>query len=151
MKITGDHGNENALESVLNSDDVCLRQILAGLPQSARSLTEQSDAFWKRQQNQISRRIATSIRRPERPTLAWASVLALALLAMLFLNGRPPSPSLTENDSDQELLVAVERAMQTEGPEALSPAALLADEIVGSAQPASKPSNVYKENQNESQ
>lgn len=152
MQIIGDQGNEEFLGPRLDGEQESLRRILAALPESARSVTEHSDAFWKRQQTEIRNRITTSRLQPVRATWAWASVLALALLAVLYPNGRvAPSPSRAENDPDQELFIAVEQAVQGGVPEALSPAALLADEIIGNAQPISTSGPVYKENPNENQ
>ncbi len=152
MQIIGDQCNQDVLGPRQDGEPEHLRRILTALPESVRSVTEHSDAFWKRQQSEICKRIATSRPGLARATWAWASVLALGALMMLYPNGRSaPSPSRAENDSDQELFVAVEQAVQSDVTEALSPAALLADEIIGNAQPISTSSRVYKENQNENQ
>ena len=77
--------------------------------------------------------------------------LGLALLATTLLrHGRTPAPpaTLAQTVSDQELMIAVEQAVQTDVPDALAPAALLADEISNS-QSSSTSNRFPKENKHE--
>lgn len=150
MRLTRDRNNEELTGTILDSDH--LRQTLAALPEWARAATDHPDAFWERQQAEIRRRIAASQRSPLRPAAAWASAFAVVLLAIIFLNSGPTLPRPTaQNDSDQELLVAVEQTLQSGVPEALEPAAMLAGEISSGLQPTFTSHRVTKENQNENQ
>jgi hypothetical protein len=65
------------------------------------------------------------------PRLAWSVVTALVVLAGFMLDrGSLTPPHRTQMDPDHELLLAVERAVYNDGPAALDPAALLAEEMV---------------------
>jgi hypothetical protein len=142
--------NDELTEMCLNSDQQRLQEILAALPESARAITEHPDSFWQRQAAQIRVRIAASERQPAWTARAWASALALILLGILLLNrGSVPQASRSDNDSDQELFLAVEQAVHSDVPEALAPAAMLADEINNNVRSSSTPDRVSKENQNE--
>jgi hypothetical protein len=113
---------------------------LRPLPAFARHASERPDEYWEKQQRVIWSRIAASqvYRRRVSLRLVWAGIAAVVALAMILLfSGPSPKPATqvqNQIDSDHELLVAVERAVQIEGPEALEPAALLAREISGSDQ-----------------
>jgi hypothetical protein len=65
------------------------------------------------------------------PALAGSALAAIVLLAGLML-GRAPAtlPREAQVDPDHELLLQVERAVNNDGPAALDPAALLAEEMV---------------------
>lgn len=149
MEIDG-HLNETELtEFVLNSTavlgshaehcDQCLdevtrlRQLVKGLRGSGKE--EEEEAFWTEQQQAIRTRIAWQNERTfskARP-LAWAMATAtIAIASVLILGGQAPIPQPAPHarvDPDHELLIEVERTLQTGGPEALEPAALLAREI----------------------
>jgi hypothetical protein len=60
-----------------------------------------------------------------------AGTFSLAILAGLLLRTSSAPAPLPEpqTDPDQQLLISVEQAIQTNGPEALAPAAVLAEEI----------------------
>ena len=102
------------------------------LAESARIATERPDAFWTRQRAAIRSRIAIehAAKRPLK-RLILASALALVIVVMLIVKtSSPPAPiPQAQIDPDQELLISVERAIQSNGPEALAPAAVLAEEI----------------------
>lgn len=122
------------------------------LSEWARAATQQPDEFWERQHIEIRKRI-TSASRHWSLTLvtAWASAAAVVLLALLLLHSaQTPQASFPQNDSDQELLVGIEQSLQRGGPQALEPAAMLAEEISGN-QNVSTSSRTYKENRNEAQ
>jgi hypothetical protein len=119
---------------------------MSSLPDSARILTEQPEAFWTRQRAAIRSRIAVeqASRRPLKPVIL-ASALSLIILAGLLLrmSSAPVRVAEPQNDPDQQLLISVEQAIQSNGPDALAPAGLLAEEI-SSAQ--SKSQQLSKEN-----
>lgn len=107
-----------------------LSSVFPVLAESARIATERPDAFWIRQRAAIRSRIEEASKRPLK-RLVLASAFALVTLVTLLLKtSSPPAPVPQELvDPDQELLISVERAIQSNGPEALAPAAVLAEEI----------------------
>jgi hypothetical protein len=150
MQLTRHLSNEELSEIIFASDQQHLRRTLGTLPEWARAAAEHPDAFWERQQAEIRKRIS-SLPDPSssRSATAWAGAFAVVLLAIFLLHGSPAArPSNAQNDPDQELLIAVEQSLQSGLPQALEPAALLANEISNS-QPISTPRRVYKENPNE--
>jgi hypothetical protein len=134
---------------IFDSDQQRLQQTLRALPEWARAATEHPAAFWERQQAEIRKRMAAMPERSSwRPLTAWAGAFAVVLLALVLLHNRPqPRPSRAESDPDQELLIAVEQTVQSGVPQALEPAAMLAEEI-SHGQPISTPNRVSKENSN---
>ena len=63
--------------------------------------------------------------------LAWSALAAMVVLAGLMLERASVAPPpRAQVDPDHELLLAVERAVHNDGPAALDPAALLAEEMV---------------------
>ena len=64
------------------------------------------------------------------PAVAWSALAAMVLLAGWMVSRPVALPRQTQVDPDHELLMAVERAVHNDGPAALDPAALLADEMV---------------------
>ena len=146
MRLMRHLNNEQLGELLMESDQRDLQPLLDDLPASLREVTERPEWFWQKQQVAIRHRLASAPSAWVRPLTAWASASALVLLALLLLRGSPAPPApQARTDQDQELLIAVERAMQTDVPEALEPASLLADEI--SSQAASNRST--KENKHE--
>jgi hypothetical protein len=111
-----------------------MRETVAGL----RGLSSEADEFWIRQRAATRTSIAAA---PiwsawPFPRLAWVGAMAVAVLAGFLVsdsNAPRPAPTATAttaaNDPDHELLLAVEHAMQSTGPEALEPAAYLVREI----------------------
>jgi hypothetical protein len=151
MQLTRHLNNEELGEMIFASDQQHLQRTLDALPEIARAATEHPDAFWERQHAQIKKRIeAVQQRSSARTATAWAGAFAVVLLATFLLRSSPaPRPSKAQGDPDQELLVAVEQSVQSGVPQALEPAALLADEINSGSQPIPASHRTYKENQNE--
>jgi hypothetical protein len=108
-----------------------LDSILGAFRDSAYSAAERPEAFWTRQRAAI----VANLQRPvagsgRRPAMAWVSAAA-ALLLCLFLfveKSKAPTPDIAAG-SDQDLLVEVDQALNQYCPEALTPAALIAQEI----------------------
>jgi hypothetical protein len=110
-----------------------LRQTLEALPGWARAATEQSDEFWRNQRIAIWSRISSAEERSARriPILAWAVAAAMiAVSGWLLEQPMVAPPREVYVDPDHELLMEVERMVQIDGPLALEPAALLAQEMV---------------------
>jgi hypothetical protein len=131
MQLTDQLSSKKSSEIIFESDQQYLRQTLDRLPELAHAATDHADEFWERQQAEIRKRIAT-VPAPSstRAVTVWAGALAMVLLALFLLHGNPaPRASGTQSDPDQDLLVAVEQSVQSGVPQALEPAAMLADEI----------------------
>jgi hypothetical protein len=115
-----------------------LRRVLAELPSLARVAAQNTDAFWEKQRTAIWTDIVTLQSRKQFSVLAWALGAAVLVVAGLLLSIAPaPAPTRAEADPDHELMIQLERTLQSEVPEALEPAALLAREITQNTQPNS--------------
>lgn len=137
-----DHEQEQSTERAIERDALELQQTLAALPGWGLAATEQGDEFWHNQRVSIWSRISAAENRSARrgPVLAWT--LAAALIAMSgWLLERPVVVPQNEAyaDPDHEMLMEVERMVQIDGPLALEPAALLAQEMVQDLSPANYP------------
>jgi hypothetical protein len=138
MEIIRHLSNEELMDLAIESDELSLRPTLTSLPGWAHASTDRPDEYWQQQRSSVWSRISSSESAPasgwarRSPVLAWSTVAALALLAGLMLDqpSLVPPPQKVQLDPDHEMLVAVERALQSDGPAALEPAALLADEMV---------------------
>ena len=143
--------DEELTDLLLEADQCELQQTLAAVPHQLRLSTERPEWFWQKQQAVIRERVRAARRPAWRLLPACAGALGLALLATTLLHHRrPPAPPAPQAQtvSDQELMIAVEQAVQTDVPDALAPAALLADEISNS-QPGSTSNRFPKENKHE--
>jgi hypothetical protein len=115
-----------------------LRRVLAELPSLVRVVAQNSDAFWDKQRTAIWANIVTLQPRKQFPILACALGAAVLVVAGLLLStAHAPAPTRAETDPDHELMIQLERTLQSEVPEALEPAALLAREITQNTQPNS--------------
>ncbi|MGH9504978.1 MAG: hypothetical protein ACRD20_19160 [Terriglobales bacterium] len=146
MEIIRHLSNQELTDIVLESDQQALRQTLDALPVWARTATDRPEEFWQLQRNLIRSRIAARERQPRcltarrSLTLAGSVLAAMVLLAGLMLNRAPVvPPHAAQVDPDHELLLAVERAVHNDGPAALDPAALLAEEMVQELPPSNSP------------
>jgi hypothetical protein len=125
-----------------------LQRNLIAMPQAIRSATDLPHFFWQRQRAAIQSRIAVEeASRRSWVGLVWASAASLILIAGLLLNGaKKPPKAQVQVDPDQELLLAVEHALQSDVPESLAPAALLAEDIRSAVEGSSAtPRNHLKE------
>lgn len=137
MEIIRHLSADELIDLTIESDRQSLRQTLESLPDWARSSTEQSEEFWQTQREAVWTRISTpQFQAQDRlarwsPALTCSALAAIVLLAGLILNRAPSTlPREAQVDPDHELLLQVERAMNNDGPAALDPAALLAEEMV---------------------
>ena len=125
--------DEQSKDLQIESDQQQLRRTLEGLPGLARSAAERDEEFWQRQRSSVWTRISAAesrgVSRP--PIVAWA-VAAVLVAGSAWLLGRPAvvPPHEAQVDPDHELLMEVERMVQIDGPLALEPAGLLAQEMV---------------------
>ncbi len=126
--------DENELvEQAIANDQQELRQTLEALPVRARAATEQGDEFWQRQRSFVWTRISAVENRSavRAPILAWALIGTMMAVSGWLLERSMIVPSHEAAvDADHELLMEVERMVQIDGPLALEPAALLAQEMV---------------------
>ena len=134
MEMIRHSNDEQLLDLMLESDEQRLRPVLKDLPKVIDSATEHSDEFWASQRAHVRSRLAEANHRPAAlPILAFATIAVLIIAAALMVDRRPilstHGPQVRA-DVDHDLLLQVERVLDNGGPEALEPAALLADEMV---------------------
>jgi len=111
-----------------------------------REQASRSEAFWEEQTARIRAARASLARRPA-PAAILVPALVLLLILGLSLTPRrqpPTRPTQTQEVSDHDLLVAVERAVDNGTPYALEPVALVADEAESSRALPNK--SVHQEN-----
>ncbi|HUK24482.1 MAG TPA: hypothetical protein VLV49_07880 [Terriglobales bacterium] len=125
--------DEELTDLALEEDERHLRQAWKGLPASLRLAAERPESFWQRQQAAIRSRMDKAERGMELG-LARAAAAVLAMAAIFLLqSGNVPPAAAPARESDQQLLLSVERTVHSDVPEALEPAALLADDALGGA------------------
>jgi hypothetical protein len=143
--------------TAIRGDQQFLERQFGDLPDALRSAVQRPDIFWQCQQAAIQTRIASGSEGAlfSMRGLTQACALALLLIALALLKTGPspvtvPAQNQFSADPDQELLVAIEQAVQSDGPVSLEPAALLAEQIANPVQKSS-PSHFTKESLNEDQ
>jgi hypothetical protein len=125
-----------------------MRHVLGELPALTRIVAQNDDAFWEQQRTAIWAKI-DSVDARKFPVLAWASAAAVLVAATLLFSIAPSVPPRAQADSDHELMIQLERTLQSEVPVALEPAALLAREITENSQLNSPPPVRKKESNHE--
>jgi hypothetical protein len=132
MKIVSRQDKDPA-ELRLDDDRQQLQPVLESLALWATEGGERHPNFWEQQRMKILCRVSAleNQRVAQIPRLAWSIALAVVVIASFMLNSGPRvKPGIEPPmDSDRQLLVDIERAMQSGGPSALEPAAMLAEEI----------------------
>lgn len=133
MEMIQKLSDEQLSDLILASDQRFLRDELAQLPAQARD-AEKSDEFWAAQRAVVCSKIAGRERaRRWIPALAAAAVAAIIAIAILLAPHKTTRTEVTATPpqaiSDQELLVQVERILQSDTPASLQPAGLLAPEM----------------------
>ncbi len=121
--------------------DDCLHEValLRETVGALRSVAVEPEAFWRTQQAQIRAKLPVRVPQRSLPRLAWAALAAVVTLAALLVSGGAPAPEPRASvDPDHELLVEVERIMQSDGPAALQPASYLVGEIRQEVRPSSR-------------
>jgi hypothetical protein len=110
-------------------------QALRQFAELEREQASRSDAFWEEQTARIrTARVSLARRTPPAAILVPALVLLLVLGLVLTSRRQPPTKATqTQEVSDHDLLVAVERAVDNGTPYALEPVALVVDEAESGA------------------
>lgn len=123
-----------------------LQRLLRALSGTLLAATDRPEMFWHRQQAAIRSRIVTEgVYKPSIWAILVPTAVALTILAVLLLRPTPLAPvRQVQIDSDDELLAAVEQALETEVPYALAPASLLSEDTT----PESSIQYSLKENSN---
>jgi hypothetical protein len=132
MEIIRPLGDHEWADRVLANHLQHLRPTLDALLEWTKSVDDEPESFWEGQRVAIWAKISAREKKRTNWLFALAGTLALIVLAVstLFLNPQPATaPSEAQIDSDHELLVHVEQTIESGGPQALEPAALLAREI----------------------
>jgi hypothetical protein len=167
MKHTTDHISDDELAAALSNgheshahvrecqqcreEESSLRQAISSMQRHVSTLAERPEAFWKWQIEAALRR-GQSRQQPWVP--AFAGVLTLLLLSVLLL-GKPVDSRAPVNAvrsapaalSDDAVLAEIEQTLYRAAPEALQPAALIADELLGVGK--NRRTEVPKEKSNE--
>jgi hypothetical protein len=134
MEIMRHLTNEELTDLALASDRQSLWLEIEALPEWSRIASERADEFWEKQRAEVWSRINAVDERKSRPALvfAWSAAAAIIAIAgvMLSSGSREPVIPQAQVDPDQELLMAVERVVQSEALPSLQPAALLTREMV---------------------
>jgi hypothetical protein len=132
MQIIHRPGGEESPERVIEKNQQGLQPMLESLPGWGREASERDDEFWRHQRRSVWARISAAENRSARraPVLAWALVGAMMAVAGWLVERPMVVPLREAYDPDHELLMEVERMVQIDGPLALEPAALLAQEMV---------------------
>jgi hypothetical protein len=151
MEIIRDLTDEQLTDMLLEDDERALRSSLPALPQAARTATDLDDDFWRAQRASIRAKISPAAKRHRRfAALVWATAAALILFAALRIDQRSVTvQKVAQTDPDQQLMIAVENAVDHAGPSALEPAGLLASEINAAYQQSSASQAKHKENDDE--
>jgi flagellar biosynthesis regulator FlaF len=147
MEIIRHLSDDELAVLLLASDQQALRETLERLSACARTASEGSDEFWEQQRAMVWSRVARAERTVAQrfPLLTWAAVAAIIAVAIFMLHREPATQiRQAQVDPDHELLIEVERAVRSDGPEALEPAALLAQEMI-QARPSTNASIHKKE------
>jgi hypothetical protein len=98
----------------------------------AKKSTEQPKAFWLRQREGIISRVeGRDFTHPWRRWVWITATMMLILLACTLISRHsvPPTTAVARPDPDDALLLSVQQSIRSDVPQALKPAALLAQEI----------------------
>lgn len=140
MRLIQNLSDEELTDVLLKDEEQSLRGTLESLPKALQAITNQPESFWQRQQAAIRERTTAVERGSMGLVLARVAAAILIVAGVLLLQSAPPAAEIRiPVQSDQQLLVSVERSVHSDVPEALEPAALLADDVFGSVQPQASP------------
>jgi hypothetical protein len=131
-RLSNNDGRELEEKDLSAADvDQAVDAALVRLTTFAHEASEQPSHFWLRQRAAIRSRIAIkeASKKPWKGLLWLAGVAVLLLVSLITMNRSVMPAPQNVTDPDQELLMTVERTVQSGGPDALEPAALLAQEI----------------------
>jgi len=101
-------------------------ELAVALRADARRRSERDEVFWSAQRARVRARIRAHVPRPHPLRIALASAVILFLAVFLTAPAGPPqrveTPAASAVDPDQQLLIAVERALASSTPQSLAPA-----------------------------
>jgi hypothetical protein len=136
--------NHQIKESSLEQESEEMDDTLRTFREALRAASEKPVSFWTKQRAGITEKL-------QRPVPAWArrrrliwvpaSLILLLCLTFFAERAKAPVPDIA-GGSDQDLLIEVERALNREYPEALSPAVISnreIDRIIKNSGPALAP------------
>jgi len=132
MKISRHLADDELIDSHLDENRQHLEATLAALADCTYAEADRPEEFWHKQRAQIRERIAQSETTSDGRTARLVPAIALALLVIagiLLHIGPQANYPQARLDPDHELLIQVERAVHSNGPEALEPAGFLFQEI----------------------
>ena len=136
MKILNQLNDEQLTDLLLENDEKDLRRRIGDLPGFAQASTERAESFWRQQRMSITSKIAAQKKVSIFAFLpAFAGVVAVIILAFMMMSSSHHRSApivrvqVQSAPTDHDLLLQVEESTKSDGPEALQPAALLADEI----------------------
>jgi hypothetical protein len=98
----------------------------------AKKSVEQPEAFWLRQREAIGNRVAAcDFTHPWKRWMWVTATMMLILLACTLISRKSvqPTTAAARPDADDALLMSVQQSIRSDVPQALKPAALLAQEI----------------------
>lgn len=152
MEMIKHLSDEQLTDMLLEDDERALRGELPAVAQAARAATDFSDSFWNAQHAKIRARISSPAEKRSRfGALVWATAAVMLMVGALSLDQQHSATlrQATRTDSDQQLMIAVEDAVNHAGPAALAPAGLLASEINDAYLQSSASQESHKENGND--
>jgi hypothetical protein len=151
MEIIRNLTDEQLTDLLVEDDERALQRDLPAIAQAARTATDFDRTFWIAQQVAIRERINSAAHKHRRlGALVWATAAAMILFGALNLDQHSATVQQTaQTDQDQQLMIAVQEAVDNAGPSALEPAGLLASEINEAYQQSSVSQAKDKESGNE--
>jgi hypothetical protein len=116
-----------------NTEENGMEKALRLVRDSLHTAAEKPEKFWIKQQQEIGKKIQSSVpQHRSRLLLVWASALMMILLGITVLMEKNQAPAASfAGGSDQELLIEVERALNRNYSEALYPATIFSEKIPG--------------------
>jgi predicted anti-sigma-YlaC factor YlaD len=114
---------------------------IGGARARIRKAAEQPESFWREQREGITTRLADRVFHQPWMRFVWVTAtVTLVLLATTLLSrhAAPPLPK-TQADPDDALMLSVQKSIRSDLPQALEPAALLAQEVDYAAETRGNP------------
>ena len=156
MKILNQLNDEQLTELLLESDEKDLRRHISDLPEFGRTSTERDESFWRQQRMSITAKIGAQKKVGFfgfLPLFAGAAAVIVLAFLMLSSSHHRTTPvaqvPVQTSPTDHDLLLQVETSTESYGPEALQPAALLADEISQNTTGSASAGHVKEKSTNE--
>jgi hypothetical protein len=141
------HESEEAVADHRSECPACQEELrlwaeaIAGARAEILGAAEQPESFWRQQRTRLAARLAGREFHQPWKRLVWVTVtvtLVLLASALLSRNNARPFPK-GRTDPDDALLLSVQQSIQSDLPQALRPAALLAREMSHAAETRGNP------------